>query len=43
LRLTGFKTYRELMTETTPEQRQMLFTSVEQWHKEREGSMGGLL
>lgn len=31
------------MTETTPEQRTMLFNSVEQWHSEREGSLGGLV
>lgn len=30
------------MTETTQEQRQLLFSGIEQWHKETDGKRGGL-
>jgi hypothetical protein len=33
---TGFKTYSEYMTETTPEQRRLLVKSIEAYHDARE-------
>jgi hypothetical protein len=35
LRLTGFKTYREFMTETTPPEREFLAAAVNEWHQQQ--------
>jgi len=39
LRLTGFRTYGELLRETTPPERELLIKSVEAYHRERERGM----
>jgi len=41
-RLTGYKNYRELMTDTRPEDREFLFHAVAQWHDTRGDGLGGL-
>ena len=42
LRLTGFKTYTEFMTETSIYERAFLAEAVGEWHEQHSPSGGGL-
>jgi hypothetical protein len=39
--LTGFKTYREFVTETTPMERKLIAESIRAWHEDQEPTGGG--
>lgn len=41
LRLTGFRTYREFIKETTPMERKLITESIAAWHDKRQGQGQG--
>jgi hypothetical protein len=42
LRLTGFRTYGAFVRETTPEERAFIAESIQEWHNQQGGGVGGL-